>query len=141
MDWPTLPDGTVDWATVFEAPETGFIAVIDDADSEEKLRACCEVVIHHLFQRDSDSAYRAEYLHHLDQLFKVVGDGEFLLTLKGRIRVLLRRMKTERMSRAHAYVRVKTGTATAEDERRLSEDDPLSALSALDDDAEDAGAA
>lgn len=134
MAWPTLPDGTVDWATVFEAPDSGFIALIDNADSEEKLRACCEVVIHHLFQRESDSAFRTEYLRHLDQLFLVAGEGEFLLTLKGRIRVLLRRMKSERMSRALAHANVKAGIATAEDERRLAEDDPLAPLSTLEQD-------
>lgn len=130
--WPILPDGTVDWATVFEATDTGLIALIDGADTEDKLKACCQVVIHHLFQRDSDASYRFEYLRHLDQLFTVTGSGEFLLTLKGRIRVLLRRMKTERMERALAHARQRNGNTTAEDRRRLAEDDPLAPLRAMD---------
>lgn len=130
--WPLLPDGSVDWATVFEAKDSGLIALIDGADTEEKLKACCQVVIHHLFQRDSDASYRFEYLRHLDQLFTVTSSGEFLITLKGRIRVLLRRMKTERMERALAHVRQRNGSSTEDDRRRLANDDPLAPLRALD---------
>lgn len=131
MSWPMLPDGTVDWAEVFEGADNGLIALVDQADNEEKLRACCHVVIHSLFQRDADAPFRSAYLQRLDALFDGIGAAEHLITVKGRIRLLLRQMKAERMQRALAHVRKKEGQATEEDERRLAEDDPLSALEAL----------
>ena len=38
MDWPKLPDGSIDWITVFQVPDTGLIAMIDQADASAKLR-------------------------------------------------------------------------------------------------------
>jgi hypothetical protein len=136
MSWPTLQDGTVDWAEVFENADNGLIQLIDTADDEAKLKACCHVVIHSLFQRDADAAFRASYIQRLDTLFDGVGAAENLITIKGRIRVLLRQMKAERMQRALAHARQKQGTATAEDERRLAADDPLAPLKTLDTDAD-----
>lgn len=133
MSWPSLPDGTVDWASVFEAPDTGLIPLIDKADTEDKLQACCHVVIQSLFQRDSDAAVRFTYTSSLSRLFTDDHSAAHLITLKGRIRLLLREMKNERMARSLAFLRMKQGTATAEDERRLAEDDPLAALEILND--------
>ena len=131
MAWPTLPDGTVDWAEVFEGATDGLITLIDEADNEEKLKSCCHVVIYNLFQRDADAPFRSAYIQRLDGLFKGVGGAEHLITVKGRIRILLRQMKTERMQRALSFARMKQGKATEEDERRLNEDTPLAALDAL----------
>lgn len=40
MGWPTFKDGTVDWKSVFNDPETGLIVMINNADTPEKLRVC-----------------------------------------------------------------------------------------------------
>ena len=36
MDWPKLPDGTIDWMTVFQAPKTGLVAQIEQATTASR---------------------------------------------------------------------------------------------------------
>ena len=58
MGWPTFKDGTVDWKSVFNDPETGLIVMINNADTPEKLRACYHATINGLFSRKLDAEIR-----------------------------------------------------------------------------------
>jgi hypothetical protein len=59
--WPKTSDGTTDWEAVFEAPESGLIPLIAQANSPQALRECAIVTIQMLFSRDND----AENVTHL----------------------------------------------------------------------------
>ncbi len=61
MDWPALPDGSVDWMTVFQAPRVGFLPMIEQSDTCEKLRACFLLIIDSLFTRNADEDVRQTY--------------------------------------------------------------------------------
>ena len=61
MNWPKMPDGTVDWMAAFQYPETGLVSLIEQADTSDKLRACFITVIDSLFSRKNDADVRQTY--------------------------------------------------------------------------------
>jgi hypothetical protein len=64
-NWPKLPNGTVDWKTVFEHPETGMIRLLEAARKPETLIDCTAMIIQALFTRDSDEDLRSKYIQKL----------------------------------------------------------------------------
>jgi hypothetical protein len=124
MSWPTLENGTVDWATVFDDPETGLIAMIDRADTPDKLRACYHVAIHGLFSRELDVEVRNRYLHELDKYFTIKQDERHVTGLKKQIANLFHEIMRIRVERARAYAVLKEYG----EERRIPNDDPLDLL-------------
>lgn len=127
MDWPTLPDGTIDWMTVFQAPGTGLIPQIEQSTTAAQLKACFAVIIEALFSRQNDADVRAAYHATSDELFAGAGDSD-LRAQKVKLRMIMMRLMNERMQRSRAYGAVKSGRASAEDEARLAGDNPLAAL-------------
>lgn len=105
MDWPTLPDGTVDWMTVFQAPQTGLIALIEQADTSEKLRDCFAYLIQVLFSRDDDEELRQSYLEILQETFKGPGGGNALRAQKTKIRMVMMRLMNDRIRLAREHAR------------------------------------
>jgi len=129
MTWPTQPDGTVDWALVFNAPDTGLIPMVHRADTLEKLQACYHVVILGLFSRNSDVDIRNEYVHAMDHYYGLYENETDLPGLKTKISGLLQQIMHERIDRAKMYGKLKE----IGDERRMPEDNPLKSLSFLKD--------
>ncbi|MEX2618455.1 MAG: hypothetical protein WD767_20405 [Alphaproteobacteria bacterium] len=128
MDWPALPDGTVDWMTVFQAPGTGLIAQIEQSTTSAQLKACFGVIIEALFSRRNDSEIRAAYHKVADELFGNAADDSALDAQKTKLRMVMMRLMNDRMQRSRAHVAVQAGKGTAADEARLADVDPLAPL-------------
>ena len=126
-----LENGTVDWVSVFDTPETGFIAMVNSADTPDKLRACYHATIEGLFSRKSDEEIREKYLFELDKYFSIKQDERHLTGLKRQISNLFHEIMRIRVERARAYALVKEFG----DERRIPNDDPLELLKNFDKDS------
>jgi hypothetical protein len=124
--WPTLPNGSVDWASVFQHPENGLMANIERADSTEKLQACMHVIVSALFSRDSDADVRRSFLASIDELF--TRGSKKLVSQKAKINLLLSRIMYDREERAHLYAQQQANKKDDKPEQRLKEDDPLQVL-------------
>ncbi|MDP6788566.1 MAG: hypothetical protein QGI13_15720 [Rhodospirillales bacterium] len=129
MGWPTFEDGTVDWDKVFNDPETGLIAMVNNADTPKKLRACYHATINGLFFRESDDKIRKKYLYDLDKFFTIEQDERHMAGLQRQITMLFTRIMQNRIERARTFVRMKEKG----NERRMPEDKPLEALEGLGD--------
>lgn len=122
MDWPKLPDGTVDWMTVFQAPQTGLIALIEQADTSEKLRNCFAYLIQVLFSRDGDEEIRQSYFKILKETFQGPGNDSALNAQKTKIRMVMMRLMNDRIKLAREYVLAKSQeTDDSDDARRMEE--------------------
>ena len=128
MDWPKLPDETIDWMTVFQAPETGLIAQIEQATTSAKLKACFSFIIKVLFSRDSDAEIRETFLKTSEDLFGDEPNDADLDALKVKLRMIMMRLMNERIQRSLSHVAIQSGKGSAEDEARLAGDNPLAAL-------------
>ena len=124
--WPTLPNGSVDWASVFQHPENGLMANVERADSTEKLQACMHVIVEALFSRDSDADIRRSFLASIEELFTRGGGN--LVSKKAKINLLLSRIMYDREERAHLYAQQQANKQDGKTEQRLKKDDPLQAL-------------
>lgn len=127
--WPILPNGSVDWQTVFMHPEVGFMTNVEKADTPEKLKACMHIVVVSLFSRDSDADVRAQFMASIDELFS--GKATSLAAKKAKINLLLTRIMYDREDRAIKYQEMQAQKKAGEADQRLEEDDPLLALSAI----------
>ncbi len=127
--WPTLPNGSVDWVTVFQHPETGLMVNVERADTPEKLKACMHVVLHALFSRDSDASVRRTFLASTNEMF--TGKGTTLEAKKAKMNLLLTRIMYDREDRARAYAELQAKEKDPQEEQRLEEDDPLQALDVI----------
>lgn len=115
MDWPKLPDGTVDWMTVFQDPKTGLISLIDQADTSGKLRACFVYVIDSLFPRDEDEEVRETYYAILDNTFEGASGAKALGAQKTKIRMVMMRVMNDRIKVAREHVAKKAAEVNAEE--------------------------
>ncbi|MBL6941338.1 MAG: hypothetical protein ISR53_04200 [Rhodospirillales bacterium] len=116
----------MDWASVFQHPESGLMVNVERADSTEKLQACMHVIIGALFSRDSDADVRRSFLASIEELFSRGGGN--LVSQKAKINLLLSRIMYDREERAHLYAQQQANKQAGKAEARLKEDDPLQAL-------------
>ena len=75
--FPQTAEGVTDWEKVFEDPEHGLVTLIQDAQSQEALRACTLIVIQQLFTRKNDQLEIARLKNQLDEIF---GGGRYSRT-------------------------------------------------------------
>lgn len=122
MDWPKLPDGTVDWMTVFQDPKTGLISLIEQADTSSKLRACFVYVIDSLFSRPDDEDIRETYYVVLEETFQGASDAKALGAQKTKIRMVMMRVMNDRIKLAREYVTQKAAEDAAEAKSGSSKD-------------------
>lgn len=115
MDWPKLPDGTVDWMTVFQDPKAGLISLIEQADTSDKLRACFVYVIDSLFPRDEDEDVRETYYAVLDETFQGASGAKALGAQKTKIRMVMMRVMNDRIKVARVSVAKKADEKNAEE--------------------------
>ena len=128
MDWPKLPDGSIDWMTVFQAPDTGLIAQIAQATTSAQLKDCFAVIINALFSRKNDAEIREAFLTTSEELFGNEPADEGLGALQVQLRMIMMRRMNERSQRSRAHIAVNAGKGSAEDEARLAGDNPLAVL-------------
>ena len=71
MEWPTMPDGSVDWRTVFQLPKVGFLPFMERAGTCEKPCECFLLIIDLLFTRIGDVDILATYHKTAEEFFRV----------------------------------------------------------------------
>lgn len=124
MDWPKLPDGTVDWMTVFQDPKTGLISLLELSDTSDKLRDCFRYVIDALFTREDDAAVRQTYYDILEETFDVEPGEDVLGGQKVKIRMVMMRVMNDRIKLAREYAEAKAAESAGEGADRRAEDAP-----------------
>ena len=97
MDWPKLPDGSIDWMTVFQAPDTGLTAMIDQADTSAKLRDCFAYLIDVLFPKENDRRIHDSYWEILEETFQTGPGANALKGQKIKIRMVMTRVMNDRI--------------------------------------------
>jgi hypothetical protein len=131
MAWPKLPDGSVDWMIVFQAPKVGFMSLLDEADTTEKLQACFSVIIDSLFTRKGDEEVRDSYHEAATVLF---GDNETdehaLAGQKLKLRMVMMRVMNDRIHRARLHAEAVAQEKESESEARQEEKDPHEVMGA-----------
>ena len=130
MGWPKNEDGSVDWEFVFTNPETGFIPAVNNAKTAAALESCATVVIDSLFSRQGDEEYRQAYKAALNHIFLSLQGDENIKTIRARLVTMFHSIKENRITRALEYQQSLKQHPDAED-RRMSPDDPLSAIDVL----------
>lgn len=116
-DWPQTPDGTIDWETVFEAPDAGIIPMLSQAPNKQILHKISTTVIRQLFTRKNDAIEVERFLKELDVYLGETEGSEDLPVMRESIINLLRRIKAGRIEKAAAYVAEKKKEA-ADDARK-----------------------
>ena len=124
---------TINWETIFEHPNTGFVPLINLAETPDQLQECFHAVIDGLFTRDGDAAHLQEYKAAIDETFRKKRKASTLRPLKLKIMALLRRIKLERIERAEAYRMLAVANPVAASERRLPKLAAAPKLDMLDD--------
>ncbi len=117
MGWPTLPDGTVDWMSVFQAPDNGLIALIGQANTSKKLKNCFTFTINSLFSRDADKDIRQSYADILEKTFQ---GASALDAQKTKIRMVMLRLMNDRMKKSRENAA--TETAESDDEPKTADE-------------------
>jgi hypothetical protein len=97
MDWPKFPDGSIDWMTVFQAPNTGLIAMIDQATTSAKLRDCFAYLIDVLFPKENDKSIHDSYWDILEETFRSGSGANALKGQKIKIRMVMTRVMNDRI--------------------------------------------
>lgn len=140
MKWPLTTEGAVDWETVFEAPGSGLITLIESADTAVKLEQCVQVVVTSLFSRALDLPVKNQYIERLtamvDRHLEMHTNDTELVVLTKNIASFLRTLKFDRIKRAKAFLKTGGSGKPTDQDRR---DDTAHALSMLDDWLEQSG--
>ena len=135
--WPRTRWGTIDWETVFESPDTGFIAMVEQSSAVFILEKCCELIIESLFNREGDEDFRVAYLEQMQQTLKIQKTlGAELDAQKAAIIEILRVVKVNRQQRAEDFAAEKQAAAEtaaasdgqSESDEAVSADDPEGAF-------------
>ena len=114
--------------TVFQAPNVGFIPMIEQADTCEKLHACFLLIIDSLFTRAGDADVRQAYHATAADLFGGANDEQALSGQKVKLRMVMMRVMNDRTKRAQEYVEAKARAAAETEDARGTEQNPTSAL-------------
>lgn len=137
---PKLDNGSVDWETVFESPDTGLISLIHQAQSAQALERCTNLVVETLFNRSGDAERRVAFSAVVGDIMDFAGQGQgaqardaSLYDVKSRVTQVLRCIKDDRQQRARqvmAMLDKTSGTGEAEvSARDLRSADPEIAAS------------
>ncbi|MDD9876470.1 MAG: hypothetical protein OXR84_03410 [Magnetovibrio sp.] len=133
--WPRTEHGTIDWEVVFEKPEIGLIALVEQTQTMDGIMRCSSVIIRALFSRDSDANNRRVYERQVNEVM-LLGDGSLPVSQrKGEIVKLMRQIKENRVMAAELHVRrqkrkAEDAAAEAEAARRAEDEAAAAALAA-----------
>lgn len=128
MEWPKMPDGSVDWMTVFQAPKIGFLPLMEQANTCEKLRECFLLIIDSLFTRAGDADICATYHETAEELFAGESNERALSGQKIKLRMVMMRVMNDRITRARDHEAIKANEEVAECDSRQADEEPTSAL-------------
>ena len=123
MNWPKMPDGTVDWMAAFQYPETGLVSLIEQADTSDKLRACFITVIDSLFSRKNDADVRQTYYDILADTIPDDAELQVLEAEKLKIRLVMNRVMNDRIIRSRDYAARKAAEGAGKGKTRRDDDD------------------
>jgi len=100
--WPQTPDGEVDWETVFEHPDTGFIPLIMQAPSAAALRKSTVFVIRSIYGNDTSEDEVQGFIAEIDGMLPDEVPPEMLPKLSEAVASILRDIKMDRVRRSVA---------------------------------------
>lgn len=109
--WPKTPGGTTDWEAVFEAPESGLIALISSAPSATVLRKATLVIVEKLYVRDDDPAEIERFTAEINAMIPDDLPAEHLPPIADAVAGIMRQIKTGRIAGAAAYEAEKAAEA------------------------------
>ena len=115
---PKKADGTADWETIFEDPESGLVPLVSKAQSKDGLKACASVVINQLFTRKNDASERERLNALLAKLMAKAEASGGLEEARDGVIGMLRAIKQERLLKAAAYIAEKKAKGETAPERR-----------------------
>ena len=118
--WPKLPNGTVDWELVFEAPDTGLIQLIEAARQSKTLIDCTAMIIQTLFTRDGDEDVRTQYTKKL--AIVAVSEVDDVSGMATHTSAILRSIKDDRIKRAAEWAIHKQEREVARKQEELHEE-------------------
>jgi len=110
------PDGTTNWAVLFEDPEQGILVAVDATTSVKQLRAVMANVAQLLFKRKRDAEPRAEFIAKIEGMLEAAESDGFE-AVRERIVASLRAEKTFRIEKAEQHARNKRTTQSIERRR------------------------
>lgn len=114
--------------TVFQAPRVGFLPMIEQSDTCEKLRACFLLIIDSLFTRNADEDVRQTYYETAADLFAGASDEQALSGQKVKLRMVMMRVMNDRMQRAREHMASKAREDAAKADARIMDQNPVTAL-------------
>jgi len=120
MQWPTKPDGTVDWETVFEDENFGIIPLVNIARATPAVRQITTLLVEQLFIRTGDAEERDRYRAALKTIF---AEYSSLEETKTDAIKFLRSIKADRQMQA-AQERQEPADAEESDAPKIDENSP-----------------
>jgi hypothetical protein len=120
MEFPQNRSGTVDWFTVFQDPESGFIVLLTHADTTEKLKECFMVIVDQLFSRKSDEEIQKTYRDLAVDVFSGSRSDSDLGARKIRLRMIMNRIMQDRIRKAEEYEEMQRAGSAPNDEKRMN---------------------
>lgn len=98
--WPRTRDGAIDWETVFEHPDTGFIPLIMQAPSAAALRKSTIFVIRSIYGDETSEDEVQGFIAEIDGMLPDEVPPPMLPKLAEAVASILRDIKTDRMRRS-----------------------------------------
>lgn len=105
--WPKTVDGATDWEMLFEAGETGLIALAMACTSPEALKQQTQAIIRAIFTRKRDQSIITKVTAYLDKLIPEDAALERLPTMHTGVKQMFRKVKDDRIKKAAAYIKKK----------------------------------
>jgi hypothetical protein len=102
--WPKTEAGSTDWHQLFEAEETGFIALALACASPEQLKEQTQAIIRAIFTRKRDEAVIAKVTAYLEKLIPENAAQERLPAMQSGVQQMFRKVKDDRIRKAVAYM-------------------------------------
>lgn len=119
-NWPKLPNGTLDWESIFEAPDTGLISLIEAARKSKTLIDCTAMIIQTLFTREGDEDIRAKYTRELAMV--ATSNLDDISGVASHTTSILRNIKDERIRRASEWTKHNQEREAARKQEMLNEE-------------------
>ena len=109
---PRLPEGSVDWDHVFDAPETGLVARIEQSRSSQDLQSAMQLILKTLFNREGDAERRAVFTNLVSEILVQAkktksSAAAAMAEVKARVIQILHSIKEDRQKRARKALAAK----------------------------------
>lgn len=98
--WPQTPDGAIDWETVFEHPDTGFITLIGRAKTAAALRESTIFVIRSIYSEEESARELQYFVSEIEGMLPDDVPPAMLPKLSEAVASILRDIKMDRIRRS-----------------------------------------